>query len=270
MTPSLNFPRPTDRPDDRPEDRPENHPTVYPAGGPENHPGPAHPASPHPDATRTHPAEPAPASSGPSRWEPSLWERQVERNPGHSQWYIQRFEAMRRNGADLDGEARTVDAMLERNSAVLDAGSGPGRVGGALAARGHRVVGVDIDPTLVEQARLDHPGATWLAGNLADLPELLGPERAGGFDAIVCAGNVMTFLAPSTRRPVLEGFAWALSERGRAVVGFGAGRGYDFADFTDDAAAAGLRTALALASWNLRPFTPDADFLVAVLERSAG
>ena len=200
-----------------------------------------------------------------SRWEPSHWERQVQRNPGHSQWYIQRFETMRRQGADLDGEARMMDALLGRGSTVLDAGCGPGRVGGALVARGHRVVGVDIDPVLVSQAREDHPKGEWVTGNLADLPELLGGQRAGGFEGIVCAGNVMTFLAPSTRGPVLEGFAWALAPGGRAVVGFGACRGYEFGEFYNDVEAAGLRVSLALSSWDLHPVGEDADFLVAVL-----
>jgi hypothetical protein len=49
------------------------------------------------------------------------------------------------------------------------------------------------------------------------------------------------------------------------VVGFGAGRGYPFDDFLADAAAAGLATDLLLSTWDVRPFTPDADFLVAVL-----
>ena len=47
--------------------------------------------------------------------------------------------------------------------------------------------------------------------------------------------------------------------------GFGAGRGYPFEDFFADAAVAGWATDLLLSTWDLRPFTPDADFLVAIL-----
>lgn len=50
--------------------------------------------------------------------------------PGHSQWYIERFRTMAREGADLEGEARLIDAMVARGSRILDAGCGPGRVGG--------------------------------------------------------------------------------------------------------------------------------------------
>jgi SAM-dependent methyltransferase len=192
----------------------------------------------------------------------NLWLRQIASNPDHSQWYIQRFRTMAENGADLAGEARTVDAMLSRGSRVLDAGCGTGRVGGFLAAAGHAVTGVDLDPALIEEARAQHPGSAWHVGDLAELDLLVPP-----FDAIVCAGNVMTFCAPSTRVRVLERFAAHLAEGGRAIVGFGAGRGYEFGDFLTDVKTAGLAPDLLLSTWDLRPFTPGADFLVAVLHR---
>ena len=52
------------------------------------------------------------------------------------------------------------------------------------------------------------------------------------------------------------------------MLGFGGGRDYEFADFFDDVGAAGLKVDLKVATWDLRPFTPDSDFLVAVLTRS--
>jgi hypothetical protein len=52
---------------------------------------------------------------------------------------------------------------------------------------------------------------------------------------------------------------------GRAAIGFGAGRGYAFDEFLADAATAGWAPDLLLSTWDLRPFGPDADFLVAVL-----
>lgn len=199
--------------------------------------------------------------------EPGEWERIIADNPDHSRWYIQRFRDLRAAGDDIVGEARLVDAMLPRRSRVLDAGCGPGRVGGHLHHAGHTVVGVDVDPALIAAAQQDHPGPTWLAGNLAEL-DLPSRGVAEGFDAIVCAGNVMTFLAPSTRREVLRGFERHLRVDGRAVVGFGAGRGYSFEDFFADAEAVGLDVDLRLATWDLRPFTDSSGFLVAVLRRA--
>jgi hypothetical protein len=49
------------------------------------------------------------------------------------------------------------------------------------------------------------------------------------------------------------------------VVGFGAGRGYDFDEFLADAQAGGLEPDLLLSTWDLRPFTPESEFMVAVL-----
>ncbi len=193
------------------------------------------------------------------------WLQMIEENPGHSAWYIERFRTMVGEGKDIDGEARLVDAMVPRHARILDAGCGPGRLGGRLAVLGHTVVGVDLDPELIAAAEADHPGPTWLVGDLSEL-DLTG-SVGGEFDLAVCAGNVMTFLDPATRRAVLERLAAHLAPSGRLVVGFGAGRGYDFDDFFADVAFAGLRAEVCLATWDLRPFSATSDFLVAVLAR---
>ena len=136
-------------------------------------------------------------------------------------------------------------------------------MGAILAGLGHDVVGVDADPELIAAAELDHPGPRWLVGDLAelDLESMVGPA----FDVIVCAGNVMTFLAPSTRQTVLARLREHLAPDGRIVVGFGSDRGYEFSDFVTDADQAGLVVDVKLATWDLRPFTNESGFLVAVL-----
>ena len=199
--------------------------------------------------------------------EPSTWTRIIAADPGHSQRDIERFKIMEANGHDLGGEARTIDAMVSRNARILDAGCGPGRVGGRLHALGHTVVGVDVDPALIEAAEQDYPGPTWVTGDLAEM-DLPAQGIEAGFDAIVCAGNVMGFLAASTRVEVLRRFGTHLAPEGRAVVGFGAGRGYEFTEFFADVEAAGLRLDLPLETWDLRPFTAGSGFLVAVLSRA--
>jgi 2-polyprenyl-3-methyl-5-hydroxy-6-metoxy-1,4-benzoquinol methylase len=119
----------------------------------------------------------------------STWTRRTREDPGHSAAYAQRFRDMAAAGADLAGEARLVDALVPRRSRVLDAGCGPGRVGAFLHQAGHQVVGVDVDPVLVAAAEADHPGPTWLVGDLAEL-DLPARGVPSGFDVIVCAGNV--------------------------------------------------------------------------------
>lgn len=199
--------------------------------------------------------------------EQSEWMKITAKDPSHSTWYVERFRSMMAAGDDLAGEARLVDAIAPRTARILDAGCGPGRVGAFLAALGHEVVGIDVDPVLIAAAEEDHPGPIWLVGDLAEL-DLPAIGIVEGFDVIVAAGNVMTFLAASTRREVLAGLGAHLRGEGRIVVGLGAGRGYDFEEFLTDAKAVGLMTELKLRSWDLRPFTADSEFLVAVLRRN--
>ncbi|WP_428965672.1 class I SAM-dependent methyltransferase [Micromonospora fluostatini] len=199
--------------------------------------------------------------SKPTRWV-------TETAEGHSRWYVDRFRRLAAEGADLAGEARLLDALVAPGSRILDAGCGTGRVGAALAARGHTVVGVDADPLLVDAARTDHSGPRWLVADLAGLA-LAEAGEAEPFDAAVLAGNVMAFVAPGTERAVLARVAAHLRPDGVMVVGFGTGRGYPLGDFDADAVAAGLRREHRFATWDLRPWRDDADFAVTVLRRPA-
>lgn len=188
----------------------------------------------------------------------------TETDEGHSDWYVQRFREMAAQGQDLTGEARLIDAMVAPGSRVLDAGCGPGRVGGALHARGHEVVGVDVDPVLIAAAEEDHPGPTWLVGDLAEL-DLPARGVTGRFDAAVMAGNVICFVAPGTEPVVLAAVAEHLADDGIFVVGFGAGRTMTWDQFDAAVAEAGLRVRQRFATWDLQPWHDDADFAVSVL-----
>ena len=198
--------------------------------------------------------------------EPTRWV--TDHGAGHAQWYIERFRRMAAEGMDLAGEARLLDAMLARRSRVLDAGCGPGRVGAELAARGHQVVGVDADRELIEAAKSDHPGPTWLVGDLAEL-DLAAAGETEPFDAAVVAGNVMPFLAPGTEPVVLTRLAAHLRDDGFLVVGFGLDRGYALAEFDAQSATVGLVLEHRFATWDLRPWQDDAPFAVTVLRRPA-
>ncbi|WP_030490218.1 class I SAM-dependent methyltransferase [Micromonospora chokoriensis] len=199
--------------------------------------------------------------ANPTRWA-------TDTGPEHSQWYIDRFRKLVAEGADLAGEARLVDALVAPGSRILDAGSGTGRVGAALAERGHTVVGVDADPALVAAARADYPGPTWLVADLAEL-DLPALGEAEPFDAAVLAGNVLAFVAVGTEPEVLRRVAAHLRPDGVLTVGFGTERGYPLTAFDADAVTAGLRVEQRFATWDLRPWRDDAPFAVSVLRRPA-
>ncbi len=193
------------------------------------------------------------------------WNRLRETNPEHSANYAQRWRKLVDAGHDIGGEARFVNAMAPRGARILDAGCGTGRVGGLLIEAGHTVYGVDLDEFLVSVAEEDFPSGQWHTGDLADF------DFAGAgitdIDVAVCAGNVLAFLDPASRRQTLANIKSTLKSGGRFVAGFGAGRGYDFAEFIEDVKSTGMLVTLTLSSWELHPFEPDSGFIVLIAER---
>src|SRR5690242_4255297 len=88
--------------------------------------------------------------------------------------YDERFRELEARGVDVHGEASCVEALLRaepiatsRAPSVLDAGCGTGRVAIELAARGFDVLGVDLDPAMLDEARRKAPGLEWVLGDLA-------------------------------------------------------------------------------------------------------
>ncbi|GAA1490821.1 class I SAM-dependent methyltransferase [Brachybacterium sacelli] len=201
------------------------------------------------------------ATGGPAE---NLWTAAVRRNPEHAHGYAERWRRIEASGQDIYGEARLLDAMAPRGARILDAGCGSGRLGGHLARAGHHVIGVDLDPHLIDVARQDHPEARWEVANLAELDLRDEEGRRVQFDLALSAGNVFTFLAGTERRPALAHLAQHLRPEGRLVAGFGLDRGYDLPAFEADAAAGGLRLTQRFSTWDLRPASED--FLVGILE----
>lgn len=200
---------------------------------------------------------------------PTRWET-FHDGPSWEQ-YVQRFAELHHSGADVDGEARFVDALLPRAARVLDAGCGTGRVAAALRRAGHDAVGVDRDAGLVAIARYRYPEGRYLVGDLLTLSaaDLSAAGAPAQFDAIVLAGNVLVFVVPGTERAVLANLAQLLVPGGRMLTGFATDREYQVGAFRADAAAVGLVVEHTFATWQLDPWTEDADWCVTVLRKPA-
>jgi 2-polyprenyl-3-methyl-5-hydroxy-6-metoxy-1,4-benzoquinol methylase len=174
--------------------------------------------------------------------------------------YAARFAALAASGRDLHGEARYVDALLPRNGRVLDAGCGTGRVAVELAARGHRVTGVDSDASMLEVARRS-PGVRWELGDLATL------DLDETYDVVVLAGNVIVFVEPGTEQQVMDRCAAHLAPGGLLVSGWRTDR---LALTSYEELVAGLEPVARHATWDGDPWRDDADWCVAVDLRPAG
>ena len=138
---------------------------------------------------------------------------------------------------------------------MLDAGCGTGRVGRELARRGLDVVGVDIDPEMLDTARRKAPDVDW---RLADLASV---DLGRTFDAIVMAGNVMIFLEPGTEAAVVANMARHLAPGGVLIAGFQLMPGRLTLDEYDEmAAAAGLTLAERWATWDREAWVAGGEY----------
>ena len=180
-----------------------------------------------------------------------------ETGGGRGQGYDEAFRRLAASGQDVHGEAAYVDALLPRGARVLDAGCGTGRVAVELARRGHDVVGVDNDPSMMAVARTYH-GPRWVE---ADLAELDLPDAR--FDLVVAAGNVVVFLAPDTERRVLARLAAHLEPGGLLVSGWRTDR-LAVPAYDGWAREAGLQQVLRHRAWDGSPWQDGADWCVAV------
>ncbi|HEX4082607.1 MAG TPA: class I SAM-dependent methyltransferase [Acidimicrobiales bacterium] len=198
-------------------------------------------------------------STGP----PTSGNRWLEGSGRRGAAYDERFATLAAQGHDVHGEADLVESFGVR--AVLDAGCGTGRVAIELAARGVDVVGADVDPAMLDAARVKRPDLVWVEGDLATL--LLGRT----FDAVVMAGNVMLFVAPGTEGAVLANLARHVEPGGWLVAGFSLRPGdLDLVTYDGLAADAGLTLADRWATWDRAPFVSGGDYAVSVHRLDGG
>jgi len=176
--------------------------------------------------------------------------------------YDRRWAQMAERGENPHGEADLVCRF--RPSHVLDAGCGTGRVAIELARRGIDVVGVDLDPDLLDRARAKAPELTWVLGDLAHL------DLGRTFDVVVMAGNVLGFVAPSDRPAAVARAAVHVAEGGRLVSGCQLRPGWPtIGEYDAWCAEAGLELEDRVATWDGEALGPEPDYAVAVHRRPA-
>lgn len=162
----------------------------------------------------------------------------------------------------MHGEAALVASYGP--ATVLDAGCGTGRVAIELAHRGHDVVGLDVDPAMLDAARAKAPGLTWVEGDLTDPALDLGRT----FDVVVMAGNVLIFVPSGTEGRAIANAARHLSPGGRLVAGYSLRPGGLQPSRHDAyATAAGLELEDRWSTWDRRPYTASDAYAVSVHRR---
>ena len=173
--------------------------------------------------------------------------------------YQARFDALAAQGTDVHGEANFV--RFFGPACVLDAGCGTGRVSIELARHGITTVGVDVDRSMLAEARRRAPALEWIEADLADL------HLGRVFDVVVLAGNVPLFCPVPDRPRLVESCARHVVPGGRLVAGFSLGRQYGLDAYDEAAEGADLLLEERFATWDGQPFVPGSDYAVSVHRR---
>jgi SAM-dependent methyltransferase len=100
---------------------------------------------------------------------------------------------------------------------ILDVGCGTGHYCGRLAAAGHRVVGIDLDPEMVAVAEREYPGVDFRCLDMVDVAALAGESPGAAFNLIYCLGNVAAHLPRERCREFLHQLARLLAPGGRWI-----------------------------------------------------
>jgi SAM-dependent methyltransferase len=161
--------------------------------------------------------------------------------------YQARFDTLAARGVDVHGEATFVRSF--QPATVLDAGCGTGRVAVELWRHGIEVVGVDVDPSMLAEARRRAPALEWVQ---ADLTALALDRR---FDVVVLAGNVPLFTPPGTQAALVRACAAHVGAGCVLVAGFQLDQGYALSSYDEAAESCGLALLERWSTWGRQPFT---------------
>jgi ubiquinone/menaquinone biosynthesis C-methylase UbiE len=127
--------------------------------------------------------------------------------------------------AEDPGDVELYRALARRTGdPIIELAVGTGRIAFPLAADGHRVVGVDLDPTMLARARARPRtarggGLELVEADLVDAPENASVRAAGPYGLALLGLNSILLLASAERqRAALDSMARLLAPGGVAVV----------------------------------------------------
>jgi SAM-dependent methyltransferase len=195
-------------------------------------------------------------------------------NAGAGRAYAARFAQLAESGRDMHGEASLCAALAPAPARVLDAGCGTGRVAVRLAELGYQVAGVDVDSSMLAEARRAAPELTWVEADLAELATSSVPNL-GKYDLVVAAGNVVPLVSPGSEAAVVAALAAALRPGGLLVAGFGLTPTYlpipeapvSLDAYDSFCAAAGVELAHRWSTWDGKPYD-GGGYAVSVHQRA--
>ena len=173
--------------------------------------------------------------------------------------YQARFDALAAQGVDIHGEATLVRSF--NPTSVLDAGCGTGRIAIELARHDIDVIGVDIDASMLDQARQRSPELEFLHADLAGL------RLDRTFDVVLLAGNVPLFCAVERREDLIRSSAVHVRPGGVLIIGFQLHRGFDLEVLDSVAAQAHLTPVERWSTWTGDAFEATSDYAVSIFER---
>jgi SAM-dependent methyltransferase len=108
-------------------------------------------------------------------------------------------------------EVEFIAQHLERDSWILDLPCGTGRHARRLAERGHRVVAVDRDPTLLGKPAA--PSVDWIGADMRTLP-----LARGRFDAIICLWQSFGYFGAGENESLLRRWADLVRPGGNLIL----------------------------------------------------
>jgi SAM-dependent methyltransferase len=201
------------------------------------------------------------------------WERIARMSVGedYAAAYAERFRSLAERGEDVHGEAGLFARLVPPPARVLDAGCGTGRIAVRLDELGYDVVGVDVDATMLDHARLAAPALDWRHADLTTM------DLGQTFDAVLLAGNTIPLLEEGTLAVACERLAAHAVAGGVVVCGFG----LDAAHLPGDCpptpleeldaamAAAGLVPLRRFGTWSGDEFDPGGGYVITVHRRSS-